>query len=232
VTLLSAGIEREVAGRRVAPARRQSPLTKARNRALKRSLDLAVSVVTLPLCVPGIAALALLVKLDSRGPAFFGQTRIGKDGRPAMVWKFRTMRADAEVHLKEDPDLWEQYVESGFKLRPEHDPRLTRVGRWLRRFSLDEIPQLWSVVVGDMSLVGPRPVLTEELGVLYGDDAEVYLSVKPGLTGLWQVSGRSEVTGLARRDLDVTYVGDWSLRLDLSILLRTLPTVLHGRGAH
>jgi lipopolysaccharide/colanic/teichoic acid biosynthesis glycosyltransferase len=102
----------------------------------------------------------------------------------------------------------------------------------LRRFSLDEIPQLWSVVVGDMSLVGPRPVLTEELEVLYGDDADVYLSVKPGLTGLWQVSGRSEVTGLARRDLDVTYVGGWSLRLDLSILLRTLPTVLHGRGAH
>jgi lipopolysaccharide/colanic/teichoic acid biosynthesis glycosyltransferase len=230
---LSAGIEREAPGQRAAPARRpRSPLAKARNRALKRCLDVVVSVVTLLLCLPGIALLAVLVKLDSRGPAFFGQTRVGKDGRPTMVWKFRTMRADAEVHLKDDPELWERYVESGFKLRPEHDPRLTRVGRWLRRFSLDEIPQLWNVVVGSMSLVGPRPVLTEELAVLYGDDADVYLSVKPGLTGLWQVSGRSEVTGLARRDLDVAYVVEWSLRLELSILLKTLPTVLHGRGAH
>jgi lipopolysaccharide/colanic/teichoic acid biosynthesis glycosyltransferase len=233
VTLLSTGIEREAPGQRAVPARRpRYPLAKARNRALKRCLDLAVSIVTMALCLPGIGVLAVLVKLDSRGPAFFGQTRIGKDGRPTMVWKFRTMRDDAEVRLKDDPELWERYVQSGFKLSPEHDLRLTRVGRWLRRFSLDEIPQLWNIVVGNMSLVGPRPVLSEELEVLYGDDAEVYLSVKPGLTGLWQVSGRSEVTGLARRDLDVAYVDHWSLRRDLSILLRTLPTVLHGRGAH
>jgi lipopolysaccharide/colanic/teichoic acid biosynthesis glycosyltransferase len=183
------------------------------------------------MCLPVIAVLAVLVKLDSRGPVFFGQTRVGRDGRPTCVWKFRTMYLDAELRLKDDPALWDRYVSSGFKLGREHDPRVTRLGRWLRRFSLDELPQLWNVLVGEMSIVGPRPVLAEEVDHLYGDDAGVYLSVKPGLTGLWQVNGRSLVTGHARKELDVAYVNQWTIGLELSIIARTVPAVLPGRGA-
>jgi exopolysaccharide production protein ExoY len=209
-----------------------NPLDRSSNRALKRTLDLVVAVAALTVCLPGIALLALLVKLNSRGPVLFGQTRVGRGGATTMVWKFRTMRVDAEDHLKIDPELWSRYVQNGFKLRPEHDPRLTRVGRWMRRFSLDELPQLWNVLKGEMSLVGPRPVLADELEVLYGEHSSDYLSVKPGLTGLWQVNGRSEVTGPARRALDVAYIREWGVMLELSILARTIPAVLSGRGAH
>ena len=203
-----------------------------RARAAKRLVDLVLAVPLLVLSLPLLAILAVIVRVDSRGRAFFGQCRVGRAGRMVKVWKIRTMSVDAEDCLARDPDLLALYEESGFKLPPDIDPRLTRPGRHIRRLSLDELPQLWNVVEGSMSLVGPRPVLPDELDKLYGSSAEEYLVTKPGITGQWQVSGRSEVTGQERADLDLSYVDDWSLGLDLQILLKTVPAVLHGRGAH
>jgi exopolysaccharide production protein ExoY len=202
------------------------------SRALKRALDLVLALPLLVVTAPLVAVLALVVRLDSRGRAFFGQDRVGRGGRSIRVWKIRTMRVDAEDCLAHDPELRGRYEASGFKLAPDADPRLTRSGRLIRRFSLDELPQLWNVVEGSMSLVGPRPVLSDELEQLYAARAGEYLLAKPGLTGRWQVNGRSEITGVERADLDLSYVHDWSMGLDLRILLQTVPAVLHGRGAH
>jgi lipopolysaccharide/colanic/teichoic acid biosynthesis glycosyltransferase len=140
------------------------------------------------------------------------------------------MRKDAEASLRGDPELYREYVENNFKLSDDRDPRLTRVGRWLRRTSLDELPQLLNVFVGDMSLVGPRPIVPEELE-RYGHGAAVFLSLKPGMTGAWQVNGRSTIGYPARADIELEYVRNWSLGRDLWILLTTIPAVLRMRGA-
>jgi lipopolysaccharide/colanic/teichoic acid biosynthesis glycosyltransferase len=201
-------------------------------RATKRGFDIAVSVPLVLIALLLLPLLAIVVRLDSRGPALFSQERIGRSGRRIRVFKLRSMHADAEGRLRADPDLYKRFVEHGFKLPEGDDPRITRVGRILRKTSLDELPQAFSVLIGTMSAVGPRPVVPLELRQLYGAAAPVYLATKPGLTGLWQVSGRSKVGGADRVDLDATYVEDWSPFLDVRILVRTIPAVLTARGAH
>lgn len=201
-------------------------------RVLKRAVDLAAAI---PLCVVFAIAypfIAVALKATSRGPVLFRQVRVGRGGRPATVYKFRSMVVDAEGRLESDPELYRQYVENGFKIPASVDPRITKVGRVLRRTSLDELPQALCLLLGTMSLVGPRPVLPDEVGVLYGDDSPYYFACKPGLTGLWQVSGRSNVTDRERADLDVAYATEWTLLNDLRILLRTIPVVLSAHGAH
>jgi exopolysaccharide production protein ExoY len=198
---------------------------------LKRSFDIAASAAALTLLAPLMMALAVAVKLDTPGPVLFRQRRLGVGGRAFTIYKFRSMRADAETVLRADPVLYQKYLDNDYKLPPEEDPRVSPLGRFLRRSSLDELPQLVNVLLGDMSLVGPRPIVPAEIKE-YGSQAPTFLGVKPGVTGHWQVSGRSNVGYPERAELDVNYVLGWSLSVDLKILCRTIPAVLARRGAH
>ena len=200
--------------------------------ALKRVFDLVVAAIFLAIAAPIMAIIALLVKLSSPGPVFFRQERVGKNGRRIRIYKFRTMHRDAEERLKSDPELYRAYVKSNYKLPKGKDPRITFIGRILRELSLDEIPQLFNVLKGEMSLVGPRPVVPAEIDK-YGEYASLLLSVQPGLTGQWQVSGRSDIAEYASRvRLDMEYIRDQSVARDLQILFRTVPAVLSREGAH
>ena len=209
-------------------------LLRARNRWLKRAFDLGVGTLLFLAAAPAIGVSALAVRLTTGGPAFYRDERAGHRGEPCSVPKIRTMRPNArealERHLDEDPALREEW-ETHFKL--EDDPRLIPgLGRFLRRWSLDELPQLWSVVTGEMSLVGPRP-LPEYHAARYSDVARALREeVRPGVTGLWQVSDRSEATIEEQEAADVYYVRNWSLWLDLYLLARTVRAVLTGRGAY
>jgi lipopolysaccharide/colanic/teichoic acid biosynthesis glycosyltransferase len=208
------------------------PIQSLRARCIKRTLDL---VAALPLCVAFAVVypfVAVAMKATSKGPVLFRQVRVGRDGAPVAVFKFRSMSVDAEGRLEADPELYRQYVENGFKIPASIDPRITKVGRFLRRTSIDELPQALCLLSGAMSLVGPRPILAEQVPVLYKDDVGYYLACKPGLTGLWQVSGRSTVTDDQRAQLDVSYASEWTLLGDLRIILRTVPVVLTAHGAH
>ena len=195
---------------------------------LKRTTDIVVSSLGLVLLSPVLLLIGLRIRADSEGGMFFSQVRVGQDGKLFRVWKFRTMLKDAEArkteleHLSEGPGLL-------FKLRK--DPRVTPVGVFLRRYSLDELPQLWNVLKGDMSLVGPRPALPSEVEQ-YDDWVLNRLRVKPGMTGLWQVSGRTETSFSEYVRFDLFYIQNWSLTLDLSILIRTLRAVISSEGAH
>ncbi len=197
-------------------------------RVMKSAFDKMLAVVALVLAAPLLALLALIVRLDDGGPALFRQTRVGKDGRHFSVYKFRTMVTDAEVR-KAALALVNQQQGPLFKIRK--DPRITRVGSWLRRWSLDELPQLINVLNGDMSLVGPRPALPEE-AAMYGDHVRRRLAVKPGMTGLWQVNGRSDLSWDESVRLDLRYVENWSFMLDLQILWKTCAAVARGSGAY
>ena len=208
------------------------PIESLWARAAKRTVDLIVGVplfLFFLMCYP-IVSLAL--RLSSPGPVLFSQVRVGKGGRQITVYKFRSMYADAEDLLRADAELYEIYVRNGFKVPPERDPRITRVGRLLRLSSLDELPQAICILNGSMSAVGPRPVVPGELRRLYGGSPRAYLSCKPGLTGLWQVSGRSQVVYEQRAQLDAAYAAEWSLAGDVRILIRTIPVVLSADGAH
>lgn len=189
-------------------------------------------MVSMPVWLPLLGLLMLAVRLDSRGPACFTQKRYGRDGRVFTLWKLRSMSANADAALPavlaDCEDKSAEWAEHG-KLRC--DPRLTRLGRWLRRSSLDELPQLFNVLRGEMSLVGPRPIPLVERG-RYGEAFGDYGRVRPGLTGLWQVSGRNELKYAERIALDRRYVGSRSWRLELRILWRTLGAVWSGRGAY
>lgn len=196
---------------------------------LKRMIDVTAAGVLLLGLAPLLGALALAVRASSAGPVLFRQVRIGRNGRPFTILKFRTMHADAERLLREDPELWDRYLTGGFKLSLADDPRVTRLGSLLRRTSLDELPQLANVLRGEMSMVGPRPVLAEELDQ-YGRFRSAYLLAIPGLTGAWQVSGRDAVRFPGRAMLDAAYLDEWSLLGDLSILARTVPVALTARG--
>ena len=197
-------------------------------RVVKRLMDVVLGSLTLTMMALPMAVIALLVKLDSPGPIFFRQTRVGQDGRPFRIFKFRTMVDHAEELLPQLVDL-EALPQPAFKL--PSDPRVTRVGRILRRWSLDEVPQLFNVLAGAMSLVGPRP---EQIEVVtrYTDDQRRRLAVKPGMTGPMQVSGRGDLSFEERLALELTYIGRYSLRRDLNILLRTIPAVVRGDGAY
>ena len=198
------------------------------SRVLKGAFDRIVAAVALLILSPVLVTIAILIKLDSRGSVFFHQTRSGLGGKPFNLVKFRSMVPTAEELLI---DLTDKNESGGVLFKIKRDPRVTRVGRILRRLSLDELPQLWNVATGQMSLVGPRPPLPSEVK-LYAADARRRLLVKPGLTGLWQVSGRSDLTWEESVRLDLYYVENWSFVLDLTIMARTVGAVVAGRGAY
>src|SRR5439155_23310770 len=197
-------------------------------RVVKAVFDRAGAAALLVAASPVMALVALAVRTGSAGPVLFRQTRVGRGGRRFVMYKFRTMCTGADRRLGEIRHLNDSDAVL-FKVRD--DPRVTRVGRWLRRWSLDELPQLFNVLRGDMSLVGPRPPLPEEVAA-YPEDARRRLAVRPGMTGLWQVSGRSDLPWEEAVRLDLRYVDNWSLSLDLVILLRTLTAVARASGAY
>jgi Undecaprenyl-phosphate galactose phosphotransferase WbaP len=212
----------------VSTQRFNSPL----NLAVKRFQDLALTLVGGLIALPFLLLIALAVKLDSRGPVLYGHRRLGRDGVPFKAWKFRSMVRDSEErlrrHLEEHPEARKEWEES-FKLKD--DPRITRVGRFLRKTSLDEFPQLINVLKGEMSLVGPRPIVEAEIPK-YGEAYERFSRMTPGMTGLWQVSGRSDTGYEERVALDSYYSQSWSTWLDLYILRKTVGVVFRGKGAY
>jgi lipopolysaccharide/colanic/teichoic acid biosynthesis glycosyltransferase len=199
---------------------------------VKRAMDLAGSIGGLMMLSPLLALVGLLVRLESRGPVLFRQPRMGLNGRVFVCLKFRTMVPDAEQRLR---DLEARNESAGgvlFKIKD--DPRITPLGRFLRRTSLDELPQLWNVLVGEMSLVGPRPLQLRDSERLASLDLQLYaqrLSVVPGITGPWQVAGRSNLDSHRMVNLDIEYVTNWSMATDLQILFKTIAVVLGGKGA-
>ncbi|MRR14385.1 undecaprenyl-phosphate galactose phosphotransferase WbaP, partial [archaeon] len=207
-------------------------LALKKNRVMKRMFDLICSIICLIVLSPIFALLAVLVIIDSRGPVFFGHTRVGRDGKEFICYKFRTMVTNAQQYLedilKNDSEAKSQW-EKDYKLKD--DPRITRVGRILRKTSLDELPQIWNVVKGEMSLIGPRPIVADEIE-RYGQKSKYFFKVTPGITGLWQVSGRNDIDYDERVLLDEYYAKNWSLWLDIEILLRTIGAVLRKSGAY
>jgi Undecaprenyl-phosphate galactose phosphotransferase WbaP len=199
---------------------------------LKRVFDLVVTAVLGCAALPLIGLIALLVRVSSPGSIFYGQERIGRFGRRFKAWKFRTMLPDADAilarYLEAHPELAAEW-KANHKLK--HDPRVTWIGHWLRVTSLDELPQVWNVLAGEMSLVGPRPIVAAEVDK-YGEDYSAYVKAVPGITGLWQVSGRNNTTYEERVALDVYYVQNWSLWLDIYILACTAKVVLLREGAY
>ena len=204
---------------------------------LKRCIDVVLLVICAPVVIPVMALLATAIKISSPGPVLFSQNRIGLGGRSFRMWKFRSMIVDADSllsrYLDQNPAFKEEW-EAGHKLT--HDPRVTPIGRFLRASSLDELPQLWNVLVGDMSLVGPRPIVdspTYDQRYIreFPEVFALYKSMRPGLTGLWQVSGRNLTTYARRIALDEVYITSWSFGSDFCILLRTLVVVINRRGA-
>jgi exopolysaccharide biosynthesis polyprenyl glycosylphosphotransferase len=199
--------------------------------AAKRLLDIVGSLILIGLFSPVLVLAAMLVKLSSRGPFVFSQERLGMNGRRFWMLKFRTMHRDAEERLRSDSTLHSIYLKNHHKVPAAEDPRIAPFGRFLRATSLDELPQLFNVLKGDMSLVGPRPVTPPQLEE-YGDNGPLFLTVKPGITGYWQTGGRSEITDFSyRAKLDLEYIRDQSLKTDVHTLLRTIPAVLRRRGA-
>lgn len=203
--------------------------------ALKRGFDILFSLAALIAIFPLLAAITLLVKLSSRGPIFYCSLRIGRKGRLFKFWKFRSMHQNADqrlgLMLEGDPKLkeeWEKY----FKLK--NDPRLTKIGSFLRKTSMDELPQFWNVLMGDLSVVGPRPYLpreAESIGKILGSEMDKMFSVRPGLTGLWQTAGRNNLTFKERVQLEVKYADQRSFWLDLKLIAKTIPLLLFQKGA-
>jgi exopolysaccharide biosynthesis polyprenyl glycosylphosphotransferase len=195
---------------------------------VKRTLDLLAATVFLILAAPMMAVIAVVVRLGSRGPVLFRQQRVGKDGRLYVIYKFRSMVVDAEERLG---DLREVNGADGVLFKLHHDPRVTRIGGVLRKWGLDELPQLFNVLKGEMSIVGPRPALPSETA-RYSDEVSNRLRVKPGLTGLWQVNGRHDLEFEEYVRYDLFYVQNWSLALDLYVILKTIPALLSRQGAY
>lgn len=203
-----------------------------RYRVIKRCIDVGLILVSAPVFLLVLGIVSTLVMISSPGPIFYSHRRIRRHGSFFSMWKFRTMCVNSaevlEEYLASHPEARREWNKT-HKLR--HDPRITKIGAFLRRYSLDEFPQFWNVLIGHMSLVGPRPIVAAEVEK-YADSFECYCRVKPGLTGLWQVSGRSELTYDERVALDCDYVNRWSLRRDLKILLKTFGVVLKQNGAY
>lgn len=199
---------------------------------VSRVLDISLILFAAPYIILAFLVIAILIKLDSPGPIFFRQRRIGRFGRKFQIYKFRTMFQNADQHLQNyldnSPELKAQWLTT-HKLK--EDPRVTRLGSLLRKLSLDELPQIWNIIIGDMSLVGPRPIVDAEVEK-YGKCFDLYIQVRPGLTGLWQVSGRNDTTYERRVELDEYYIRNRSLKLDLQILWKTVSVVLKKDGAY
>jgi Undecaprenyl-phosphate galactose phosphotransferase WbaP len=202
------------------------------SRTTKRLIDVAITFCGAVLLLPVFLLLCLAIRLGSKGPILYGHTRIGRNQTTFKVWKFRSMYQNGDEILRErlarEPELKREW-ERDHKLKK--DPRVTPLGRLMRKTSLDELPQLWNVLAGDMSLVGPRPIVTAEIQ-RYGADFQAYAAVRPGITGLWQISGRNNTSYEERVQFDEYYVRNWSVFLDLYIILRTVKTVLAGEGAY
>jgi lipopolysaccharide/colanic/teichoic acid biosynthesis glycosyltransferase len=190
-------------------------------RSIKRTVDVVAAAAGLLVAAPVLGLLGLLIKIESPGPAIFRHRRVGRQRRSFDCLKLRTMRHDAEAMLRTDATLHAAYRDNHYKIPDDVDPRVTRLGRFLRRTSLDELPQLWNVLVGDMSLVGPRPVVDAELEHYRGVE-QVLLSVRPGLTGAWAANGRHHVGYPQRAALELRYVRSWTLRGDVLILIKTV----------
>jgi undecaprenyl-phosphate galactose phosphotransferase len=192
-----------------------------------------LAILLLPLLLPIIFIISILIKKESSGPIFFSHMRVGKNGKNIPILKFRSMFEDAQERLEKllesDPSIRAEW-EKNFKLK--NDPRVTKIGNFLRKTSLDELPQIFNVLKGEMNFVGPRPVIQQEIDQYYKEDAEYYFMVKPGITGLWQVSGRSDTDYEYRISTDKWYVSNWSLWLDIVILFKTVKTVLKREGAY
>jgi len=207
-------------------------LVLTRSRRIKRSFDIFFAVLFSIAALPVFLLIAVAVLLESGRPIFFGHNRVGRGGRTFRLWKFRTMRPEGDAilarHLEMNPEAAEEW-RLNRKLR--QDPRVTRVGRWLRRASLDELPQIWNILRGEMSVAGPRPIVRDEI-LNYGTAYPLYALTAPGLTGLWQVSGRNDTTYRQRVELDAAYVRNWSPALDLRLLFKTVRVVLNGKGAY
>ena len=202
------------------------------NLGVKRFIDVSVVLIGGVALLPALLLVALLVKLTSPGPVLYGHKRLGRDGKPFRAWKFRSMAVDAEERLEKllasDPELRKEWAEN-HKLK--NDPRVTKFGDFLRRTSIDEFPQFVNILKGQMSLVGPRPITEDEVEK-YGRDFAWVFSVRPGLTGLWQVSGRSEKDYAARVSYDTYYLQSWSVWLDIWVMYKTFGVVMHGKGAY
>ncbi|HDR7827324.1 TPA: sugar transferase [Bacillus anthracis] len=198
----------------------------------KRMLDFIGAILGLVIFSPIFIVISILYMWgDNKGPVFFKQVRMGKDGKEFYIYKFRSMIVNAEGKLKENELLYKKYVANNYKLEPNEDPRITKLGQFLRKTSLDELPQFINVLKGNMSLVGPRPVVKEELKE-YGHREHEFLSVKPGITGYWQVSGRSDVGYPERVDLELHYVDNASLYFDIKIIIFTVINVILRKGAY
>ena len=194
--------------------------------------DRVFALTAIAIVSPLIFIVSLLIILTDGFPIFFRQKRIGKDGKIFKVIKFRSMVKNAEFVLKNNPILFEKYKRNDFKLEPFEDPRILPFGIIMRKLSIDELPQFFNALKGDMSIVGPRPVLPEELHELYGDKADIYKSVKPGITGLWQSSGRSNLKGSERVKLDIEGIKRKSFFFNIYIIFKTIYVVLLRKGAH
>ncbi|UCC84107.1 MAG: sugar transferase [Gemmatimonadota bacterium] len=197
----------------------------------KRVLDVGVSLTAVLLGAPFMLAIAIAVKLESKGPVLFGHVRLGKNGRYFRCYKFRTMHAGAQSELLRNPELKRIYVENDFKVPLEKDPRVTRFGRFLRKSSLDELPQFFNVLGGSMSLVGPRPIVQEELAWYSDDEKAEFLSVRPGITGAWQVQGRSRIGYPARTRVELDAIREQSFWRDVRLLAISVPAVITSRGS-
>lgn len=195
---------------------------------IKRTADIVLSVLGLLVCMPLLLVVAVMIVIEDRGSPVFFQPRIGKDCRTFKMLKLRSMRTGAEGLLEELSDEEKREFSENFKLK--HDPRVTKVGSFIRKTSIDELPQLWNVILGDMSLVGPRPPLLEEEAA-YGEHLAKVMSVRPGITGYWQVHGRNDTSFRERIEMCEYYIDHQGLRLDAQILLDTVGTVFTGRGA-
>ncbi len=207
-------------------------LARRRNRIYKRTFDLILTICGGILISPILLGIAIINGISNHGHVFFAHRRVGKDGKEFYCYKFQSMVPDAEAkleqYLKTHPEARKEWEET-FKLT--HDPRVTKFGAFLRKTSLDELPQLWNVIKGDMSLVGPRPIVKKEIP-RYGEHFKEYCSVLPGITGMWQTSGRSDTTYEERVAMDVWYVNNWSVWLDIMYLAKTFSAVLHSKGAY
>lgn len=207
------------------------PVDSLRYRVVKRVFDLALALILFPLALPLLVILAILIKLTSPGPIFYRHMRLGQHGRAFQLWKLRTMWTNSDHllsrHLQEDPRAKEEWLR---KYKLQNDPRITPLGRILRRTSLDEIPQLINIFRGEMSFVGPRPIIDDE-ALRYGGGIGLYCAAKPGLTGLWQVHGRGKVQYEVRVSFDLEYVSTWSFGRDVRLILKTIPVLWSRKGA-
>lgn len=199
---------------------------------MKRMIDIMGAIVGIFITLPFILFFSVIYQFgENKGPMFFKQERIGKNGRIINIYKFRSMVIDAEKKLEDNQVLYKKYLQNNFKLEPNEDPRITRFGLFIRKTSIDELPQFFNVLKGEMSLVGPRPVVLEELKE-YANKKNEFLTVKPGITGYWQASGRSEVGYPERVEIELYYVFNQSLLLDMKIICKTFVQVIRKKGAY